>query len=176
MAFSTAQEQYINDVCAAFLKQHPESSYIAWNTQTSDYNKYDLHIIFSDDVIFSSDYIDEFENGAYFFTCTGTVYQYDIISGNISGYNPDYSNRIKITELSLEQYNIAIPAYNTVSTNCDWLESENGIQYPLAGDIILSEGVYHDVVQSNIQTYSLGIIGLLILFVLFFSWAFGKRS
>lgn len=171
MAFSTAQEQYIKTIVASHLKDYPGCYYVAWNTQTSDAQKCDLHILISsDDMYFDNEYLSEYEGGAYFLKTAGKCVQYDIITGNISGYNPDYSNRIMVSELS-DNYTIAIPAYNTVSTNCEW----DSIGYCLAGDIIQSEGVYYETVQSQVYSYSLGILVLLVLFLSFFTWVFGKR-
>lgn len=174
MAFSTAQEQYIKSIVAAFLEEYPEGFYFAYNdTGESDA---DLHIIFSSDsMTFNGEYFDEFIDGVYYFSCAGNILQIDVITSNVSNYNPNLSNRIQITNFNTDSHVFAVPAYYTVSSNIDWYNDGEGIEIPLAGDLIASVGVDYYAVQSNIQTMSLGIIGFLICFILFFSWVFGKR-
>lgn len=174
MAFSTAQEQYIKSVVAALYREYPQGSYVAWNTSTSSSYTDDVHVVFATEgMSFMSSRLSDFEDGALFLNCSGKTYQYDIISSNVSSYNSDFSNRVDVSVLSETDTVVAVPAYNTISTDCDW--TADGFEYPLAGDIVGAGGVYHDIVQSNTQILSLSVIGLLLLFVLFFSWVFAKR-
>lgn len=174
MAFSTAQQQYLESVVTAYFNQFGHCYYFAYND--NDNNGADLHIIFAtENMYFKSEHLDEFENGSYFVNAAGSITVAHIITGNPSSYNGDHTNRITYEDIKGESYVFTCPAYNTVSTNMTWFDGEQGSPVPLAGDLIGSEGVYYYEVQSDIQTQSLGIIGMLILLVLFFSWVFGKR-
>lgn len=153
MAFSTAQEQYIKSLVGVLLESFPDGHYIAWNTPTSDSNKYDLHIIVSDELIYS------LPNTFYNFVSgtnlllgfKGNCLQYDIITSNPSGYNPDYSPRIVIHQNfnveDLTKFNLTFDLSNTISTNANFV---NGESPNLVGDIMASTSAY---INSDIQSF-----------------------
>lgn len=145
MAFSTAQEQYIKSIVASFFETYPDGYYIAWNTPTSDSNKYDLHIIISEGSIFPlSDTAANFLSGNYLLLAfRGICIQYDIITSNPSGFNPDLSPRIVMHQNfntdDLYKFDLTFDLSNTISTNAAFLEE--GVP-PLVGDILSSTSTY----------------------------------
>lgn len=153
MAFSTAQEQYIKSLVSSNLEKYPEGYYIAWNTPTSDSNKYDLHIIFSDTHIFSqSSTFSNFVSGTNLLLAfRGNCIQYDIITSNPSGYNADFSPRIVIHQNfnadDPTKFDLTFDLSNTISTNADF--DNEGVPH-LVGDILSSTSAY---IYSDIHSY-----------------------
>lgn len=145
MAFSTAQEQYIKSLVGVMLESFPDGHYIAWNTPVTDDNKYDLHIIVTDKDIFplSSTLTEYFMNGKLLLGFRGSPIQYDIITSNPSGYNPDYSPRIYAHQNfdvdDITKFNLSFDMSNTISTNASFVEEQVPV---LVGDILSSTSTY----------------------------------
>lgn len=167
MAFSSAQEQYIDSIISAIMTNYPSGYYVVFNEFDSS-TPYDLIIYASNERIYYTEQSYSEISHSYRFNCDDDyVYCFRVISSN-PGYNDSSLDRVVFTNEYVKD-SFLVPRTSTISTNAESFAGD-----PLFPDIALSRSWYYDIKNQGFSI-GLGVLVLLLVLLNFVRWVFGKH-